>query len=554
LTFQALHMKMTNIGIIVNNNHVKAWQHLVILKLFRLEGLQFVIINTSDSSIDNDTTKQSVVYMLHEKLDKKIFRKKFNFNKKIDIKSFTKEIPVFDLNSFGIDLFNSENDSIAEYLHKYDLDFILNFGLQNCGGKFTQAARKGIISYILDGENVANPYPPCYWEMVKSVPKIGASLILTDFDGKNSVLLKVSLSTYPNSIHINRDQIYKLAVLIIPRLIKKFNTSGELPVNNTLDSSSLEVETQHAENYDFNLPGSFVAIKNIGKLFFRFLSRNLFYKELGLWSVLYTQNRSSDLLDLQLNTFCYLKYKKGTFIADPFIINKEGISYIFIEEYDYKKAKGHISVTSIDSQGNQSSIQKIIENPFHMSYPFVFEVDGTHYIIPETSSDHTIQLYRCIDFPGKWEFQQNLMDNINAKDSTLFYFDKKWWLFTSVNDAGIKELVYNELFLYYSDDVFSGKWQSHPLNPIVTDPKLSRSAGKIFQQDGNIYRPSQDCLGNYGNAINFCKITVLNEHNYEEVTVSKIKPDWDSKLKGLHTYNFDDQFAVIDVFQSRSKI
>lgn len=547
-------MKKNRIGIIVNNDHVLAWQHLVIQKLISQDVSELVIINTGKCSNQTDSGNHPGIYAFHERLDKKLFKRNFNYNTKVNSNSFPKTLQVFDFNSNGLDLLKDDSQCIANYLQKYELDLILNFGELDCEEKFILSARKGIVSYRLDGENKTNPYPPCYWEMINKFPQIGATVVLTDRNRETSVLLQVDLSTYPNSIYVNRDRIYKLAVLIIPRLIKSLNTTGELFSGKSPDLRVQETKNQQPENQSFGIPDSFTAIKNIGQLFLRYLSRNLFYKELGLWSVFYKLKPSNDLLDLRLDSYSLLKYRDGTFIADPFVVSKGENIYIFVEEFDYKKAKGHISLTSINGAGIQGPIQTIIENPYHMSYPFIFEVNGIHYLMPETSSNNTIQLYRCVEFPAKWEFQQNLMENINAKDSTLFYFEQKWWLFTSINETGFKEIAYNELFLFYSDDLFSGQWKSHPLNPIVTDAGFSRSAGKIFRKDGKIYRPSQDCKGNYGNAINFSQITVLNESDYQEVIISKVRPDWDVKLKGLHTFNFENDVAVIDVFQDRKKI
>ncbi len=40
--------------------------------------------------------------------------------------------------------------------------------------------------------------------------------------------------------------------------------------------------------------------------------------------------------------------------------------------------KGHISVIRMDEQGVYSEPVKVLERPYHLSYPFVFEWEGVH--------------------------------------------------------------------------------------------------------------------------------------------------------------------------------
>jgi len=188
-----------------------------------------------------------------------------------------------------------------------------------------------------------------------------------------------------------------------------------------------------------------------------------------------------------------------------------------------------------------------------MSYPFIFKVNNIYYMIPETSRNKTIELYKCTDFPYKWEFEMNIMENVSAVDSTLFNYNDRWWLFTAMDQTANISGCSAELFLFYADDIFSGNWKSHRLNPIVSDIRTARPAGRIFLRDGEIYRPSQNCAGRYGVAFNLNRITKLSESEYEETLVAEIKPVWDKKLKGVHTLNSDKDFTVIDGYSFRRR-
>jgi hypothetical protein len=141
------------------------------------------------------------------------------------------------------------------------------------------------------------------------------------------------------------------------------------------------------------------------------------------------------------------------------------------------------------------------------------------------------------------------MENVIAVDSTLFFFKGKWWLFTSLNETKDTNIYFFELFLFYSDELFSNNWTSHPKNPINTDIKSSRQAGRIFNYGQKIFRPSQDCSGRYGKALNINLITKLSEDEYQETTTTCLNPFWDKKLEGMHTFNFNNEIFVIDTFQ-----
>lgn len=55
-----------------------------------------------------------------------------------------------------------------------------------------------------------------------------------------------------------------------------------------------------------------------------------------------------------------------------------------------------------------------------MSYPQIFEHDGEIYIVPETGLGHTLDMYRAVDFPDRWEKSANMAKDVELADTTLF--------------------------------------------------------------------------------------------------------------------------------------
>jgi hypothetical protein len=244
---------------------------------------------------------------------------------------------------------------------------------------------------------------------------------------------------------------------------------------------------------------------------------------------------------------------KDRFWADPFVIYKEDTYYIFIEEYMYKPKKGHIAVIEMNSKGEYTSSKPVLKRPYHLSYPFIMEWRGDLYMIPETMENRTIEVYRCLEFPHRWEFHKTIMKDLAAADATLFYHRAKWWLFTMIreNEGGP---FWDELFLFYADEPFSSDYQPHPMNPIRSDVRNSRPAGKIIHYNDTLYRVAQhSSRKGYGYGLKINRIITLTESEYAEREIQALGPGWDKKIIGLHTFNHDNQLTLIDGKRRRSK-
>jgi hypothetical protein len=207
---------------------------------------------------------------------------------------------------------------------------------------------------------------------------------------------------------------------------------------------------------------------------------------------------------------------------------------------------------TIEEDGRVGKPHKILEKPYHLSYPFIFSWQDDYYMIPESSTDKTIQLYKCTDFPLQWEFQYNIMEDIVAADATIYYYDDKWWLFVNVREAdGMAN--WDELFLFYADSPISRNWQPHASNPVVSDVRSSRPAGNLFEKDGKLIRPSQNCSKRYGYGLKFNRIVTLNEQEYEETEVASIEPEWERRMLGVHSFNYLNNLNMSDAFYKSRK-
>jgi hypothetical protein len=235
--------------------------------------------------------------------------------------------------------------------------------------------------------------------------------------------------------------------------------------------------------------------------------------------------------------------------ADPFVWKYADQYYIFYEEKLYSADRGHIACMTLNNQLRPVSNCIVLERPYHLSYPFIFEYQDEIYMIPETEKNRTVELYRCTDFPNRWELVKTLLTDIRAIDPTLVEANGKWWLFTTIKERN----SWDTLHLYSADHPFSEEWIPHPCNPIVKDIHSARPAGRIFFYNGALIRPSQDCSVRYGYAINFNRISVLTDSDYKETAVWFLKPPERTNIFGTHTWNQADGLTTIDAFIRRKK-
>jgi hypothetical protein len=236
----------------------------------------------------------------------------------------------------------------------------------------------------------------------------------------------------------------------------------------------------------------------------------------------------------------------GSFWADPHALAWGDQHVIFLEEYLESTQRGRIAVMELRGDLTYSDPVPVIEEGYHLSYPHVFEHAGTYYMIPESASNASVDLYQCEQFPYKWKRVMTLMHGIQAYDTTVLFHDGRWWLFANVlNQKGASS--WDELCLYSSSQLLSQDWEPHPMNPVISDCRTARPAGAIFTVNGGLYRPSQDCSTRYGYGLNFSRIKELSRDSYEEVLVNSARPNWATDVLGTHTFSQTGKLNVVDV-------
>jgi len=241
----------------------------------------------------------------------------------------------------------------------------------------------------------------------------------------------------------------------------------------------------------------------------------------------------------------WLRDDRRRYFADPFVFEEGGGAYVFCEEYVYATGKGAISVFALDEAGNPGSPQVVLERPYHLSYPFVFRHDGAIWMMPESGQNRTLELYRADPFPFRWTLDRVLLSGVEIADATPFAWNGDWWL--SATGGETEGASWDRLSLYRGPSPL-GPWTPAFDGPALIDASAARPAGLVFENDGALWRPAQDCRAGYGSGLAFCRIDALAPGAFRQTTMRRF-----AAPGGLHTFNMTDRFAAIDAAGPRAR-
>lgn len=231
------------------------------------------------------------------------------------------------------------------------------------------------------------------------------------------------------------------------------------------------------------------------------------------------------------------------FYADPFPITWRGRTFVFFEDLDHRVGKGIISAIEFGDSGPVGEVLSVLEEPWHLSYPFLIEDDGELWMIPESSLNGDVALYKCVRFPDKWERHTTLLSGLELADATITQHNGLNYLFGAWRDGtgGYSD----SLAIYYAGSL-RGPWMPHVGNPVLIDRATARPAGNFVTLDGKLWRPVQDCTDGYGAALALAEIVELSPTTFKQTIRHRLKPGPAWPGRKLHTLNRCGRLEVID--------
>ena len=433
-----------------------------------------------------------------------------------------------------------------ETIKSLNVDVLLRGGSGILRGEILNVCEFGIISFHHGNNDVNRGGPPGFWEVFNREPSTGFVIqrLPDELDGGDAqvacdvidrdVLMRGSIATVcPYARNLAR--IYQKSNIFMHRFLENLGRTRILP--------QLLPKSPYAYKLYMMPSLHVIALYQIKTLII--MARRLFNRLVGKyqrWGVAYqfAENWQSSVL-WRSNFIASPPYR---FLADPFVFRRGNFDVCFVEDYDFRTKKGKISVFKL-SGNKYEELGSALDEPFHLSYPFIFTVDNELYMCPETSEIREIRLYKCTEFPLRWSLHKILIKDISAADTNIFFFKDKWWLMSNIDSSEIGDHN-SELHVFYSDAFDSDAWTPHANNPVIFDSERARNGG-FFHDGDKLFRVFQrQGFDLYGESMGIAQIKDLGMESYGEEVVSRIDPCFTPKIIGTHSFSYHNGLFAID--------
>ena len=417
------------------------------------------------------------------------------------------------------------------------LDCIIKCGSGILRGGLLDVTQFGVISFHHSDNRMNRIGPSGFWEVFNSEPSSG--FIIQKLNQEldvGEVLVRGNLMTsdlwFTNHAHLLVKSNFFMMELLL-----------DIAKNYKLPQSE---RVRLHENKLYKKVSSLFLIKYLLKVIlpkiYGYLVNKLISPPIKRWSVAYGYHNH---FSKSLCRYKEIKNPKGRFLADPFVIENGGETFIFVEDLFYEDNKGRISVIKLRGD-KYEFLGVVLEEEFHLSFPFVFKEGEDYYMIPESCKNSDIRLYKSVDFPCKWEFEKQLMNNVDAADTMLFKKNNIWFMLTNICSADIGDHQ-SELHIFYSEDFRDDKWKPIKAgNPVIFDPLKGRNGG-FFSHNGKLYRVNQvHGQAHYGKSFCVNEIETLSKEQYIEKEVLTVQPNFKESSISAHHFHANANVAVVD--------
>ena len=557
LSFDGVTAERVKIGILVDGPTIKGWEMSIIEQLLSDEGFELVAV------IENCCKKLGFINRLRRRwyripwwiinrIEAQLSLLLFGGHWKTFDYAVDEHVPLERINkrfehirvlpqvsrSLLIHRFTKED---LERVRALNLDVLLYFGFNFLRGEILKVARFGVWSYHHADNAVNRGGPPGFWEVYKGQHYTGATLqMLTEDLGNGVVIRKGMYSTFLYSWNENRRRLYWKSRFLMTDALNELKETKSIPERRDHSSSEFELYC-HPLFVAPLLPAVFFAcVKLAWRITGKILTKLVLRKQ---WQPLLCRGA---LKGRSMRQFESVIGPNGRYWADPFLVQRDGVNWMFFEDFNFHQKKGCISCVRLKSEG-YDRYQEVMKLPYHLSYPFLFEHQETLYMIPETHKNRTIELWKNRRFPDQWEKLHAIFDNVSAVDTTLLEHNGRWWMFVNIDRSGLGDFG-SELFVYYTDDPVQGGWQPHSANPVLVDVRRARMGGGFTRtRRGRPIRCGQIGGPVYGAGLKFFEVVKLTTSTYEEKLVEEINPAWRPDAVGIHHCHRQSDLTAFDV-------
>jgi hypothetical protein len=419
------------------------------------------------------------------------------------------------------------------------LDVLLSFASTDTDLELARTARYGVWSFPWNDESGLGFFRPL--ADGKHVVCTSLQMLIDDSESTRAIYRSFSATDLISLHRTRNDAHWKAAdfpirrIRALPRLV---DDQAERIASNNGEPEGARASGRIPSNLEM---AGFLL--RLGRRMTRRKVPNLLYAQ--QWFVAYRRREAPGALPLpDMAGFTLVAPPTDRFYADPFLLKgPDGRRYLFFEDFRRIDGKALISRVELLPDGTISAPRVVLEREYHLSYPFVFFWRGEPYLLPETAEARRLELYRAVDFPDRWELDRILMEDTPVFDATLLEHGGKAWMFANLATSEGKPS--DELSIFWADSL-DGEWRPHALNPVLSDVRCARPAGRLIVRGDRLIRPAQDGSVRYGYGLVFREIRELSPDSFQEIELGRITPGWLKGNLSTHHYDADDEIEVVD--------
>ncbi len=513
-------------GVIATGHFLEQWQMSSVQKLVA-EGSSLEVVLSCDGCHQRSASSGRIQRKVRQK-------------RPVELSTIFPQTPIIDVHASHA---SPSDDGIVEFnsgdvrkIVSLSLDFILNFSKETPQGEILKAARHGIWTFRHG--SIGPSGKECFWELYDDEAVSSAALEkIEQHPNPPAILWTGYFRTIRSSYARNLDQVLAGTTAWPAKtvtLIQAGNAEWDLQGPRT-------PPTPHRPPNRTKIVFLFLKttkrrIEAAFRIVFRYTT----------WNVGVVKSPIQEFLKADFNPKVEWlpQPRNGHIQADPFgkATGNGGLDILY-ERLDYLHRKGSICAVGFTGGSPTPRPRVAMEEPVHMSYPYIFEHEGQTYCIPETNQAKEVAVYQSVKFPSDWKrTDHRFLSGIRAIDTTVFQHGGLWWLMCTDRDGGGD----NNLYAWYATDIW-GPWRPHALNPVKTDVRSARPGGTPFESSGQLYRPAQDCSRTGGGQIIINRIERLTPNQFREVPVATVGPFRDSVYKdGMHTLSAAGSYTLVD--------
>jgi hypothetical protein len=524
---------MLRIGVALDGMRPPAWAAWLLSAIRAHDELDLTLAVLSDHVPGE---RPSTLFAAYEALDRRVFSRPPDALEPVDISPALQGIASLHLGAAPAQGYEDAPDA-EPGADQHTLDVLVCLGTALAPNEIPLVPRHGVWSLHLGDPDRYRGEPALFWELSFAEPASTSVLeSVSRRPEERRVLYRSWTATDPVSLQRTRNPVYwKSARFVLRRL-------------DDLAADRWSPELEPASNRPSPVrspPSNAEAVRHAARIAWRVgrrrLRRAAFRRQ---WFLGIRQRQGDRLPHEDPRPWQVVSPPADRYWADPFVVEHDGDTLVFIEQVRYSDYRGELAVGRVERGGELSALQPILSAGHHLSYPYVLRDEGQAFMIPESGEAGRVELWAANDFPTSWSRAAVLLEDVRAVDASVLRHGGLYWMWVNQSFDGGR--LDDETFLYFSDRLDSG-WTAHPRNPVVSDARHARPAGRPFLHGEVLIRPAQDCTGGYGSRVVFNAVESLTTEDYVERPVGTLGPDWaPGRNLGAHTYTFDGSWEATD--------